>query len=177
MDFIEFDVYELNLKIFDMIDNKWGLIFVGDLKKNNIMTASWMSFGILWNYPIIIVYIRPTRYTYNLMEKNDLFSVSFFNDNYNDKLKFCGTKSGRNINKIEACNFNLINKEIIFEKNISINFPIIEESDIVFICQKIYFQDLNKNNFLIPEIDNNYNNDYHRFYIGKILSVLEKSNN
>jgi len=63
MDFKEINIYDLDLKLFDLIDNKWGLIFVGDLKENNIMTASWMSFGILWNYPVVNIYIRPTRYT------------------------------------------------------------------------------------------------------------------
>jgi|YNPMSStandDraft_1061717.scaffolds.fasta_scaffold06205_6 flavin reductase (DIM6/NTAB) family NADH-FMN oxidoreductase RutF len=174
MDFKEINIYDLDLKLFDLIDNKWGLIFVGDLKENNIMTASWMSFGILWNYPVVNIYIRPTRYTYNLIEKNDFFSVSFFNDNYNDKLKFCGTKSGRNINKVKECDFNLILKDFFIDRNKSFKFPIIKEAEIIFICQKIYFQDIDKNNFLIPEINKNYNNDYHRCYIGKILTVFKK---
>lgn len=182
-DFEEINIYNFSFNLFDYIDNKWALIVVGNEKENNCMTVSWLSFGILWNYPIVNIYVRPTRFTYQLLEKFDAFSVSFFNEKYRDKLEYCGTRSGRNENKIEKCNFNLNyfsfqGQNDNFLNNSGLNeyakIPYIYESEIVFLCKKIYYQDLDNKNFLIKEIESNYNkNDYHRLYIGKILKLLK----
>ncbi|MCX8058236.1 MAG: flavin reductase [Spirochaetes bacterium] len=173
--FKEINFYDFSFKVFDYIDNKWALIVVGNEKNNNCMTASWLSLGILWNYPIVNVFIRPTRYTYTIFEKSNFFSVSFFDDNFKDKLEYCGMKSGRLENKFDKCKFNLnfysVEDKLNFVKNIRI--PFVEESKILFLCEKIYFQDLDNKNFLDSEIEKHYNNnDYHRMYVGRILKIF-----
>jgi hypothetical protein len=54
---------------------------------------------------------------------------------------------------------------------------IFREARLVLECRKIYQDDLKKKNFLVPEIARkNYpRNDFHRFYMGEIVNVLQKS--
>jgi hypothetical protein len=49
------------------------------------------------------------------------------------------------------------------------------EARLVYTCRKIYFQDITPDNFLDPSIDKNYpDKDYHRMYIGEIISCMKE---
>ena len=67
-----------------------------------MMTASWGGFGVFWHKNICFCVIRPTRYTYAFMEKAGYFTLNFFEKKYKKILNFCGTKSGRDVNKMDA---------------------------------------------------------------------------
>lgn len=127
------------------------------------MTASWGGVGHLWNKDVAFIFIRPQRYTYDFVEQNQFFSLSFFDEKYRDVLKLCGRNSGRDINKM-----NLEITPVVEDKNIYY-----KEANIVMLCKKIYFQDLDKNNFIESFIEKNYpQKDYHRMYIGEIYKTL-----
>jgi len=151
--------------VFHLIGHEWMLITAGTPQKYNMMTASWGGLGILWNKPVAFIFVRPTRYTYEFLNQTNEFSLNFFSEKYRDVLKMCGSKSGRDINKMTE------SKLTPMEKHQTIYFA---ESRVVFLCKKIYFQDLNPANFLSPEIEKNYSaNDYHRMYIGEIIESGE----
>lgn len=151
------------------IANDWLLITAGDTDSFNTMTASWGGFGVLWHKDVATVYIRPQRYTFEFVEKNDSFTLCFFNDSFKDKLKFCGANSGRDVDKTKECNFSPI------KVGNSVGF---EEAALIIVCKKIYFNDLNSENFLCDDIMKNYsNNDFHRMYIGEIQEVYLSENN
>ena len=44
-------------------------------------------------------------------------------------------------------------------------------------CRKLYSDDLKSENFLVPEIAEKHypKNDFHRFYMGEIMNVLQRS--
>jgi flavin reductase (DIM6/NTAB) family NADH-FMN oxidoreductase RutF len=159
---------ELSDNFIDLINNKWMLITAGDTKKFNTMTASWGSIGVLWNKPIAICFIRPTRYTYEFANRSDIFTLSFFPEQHRKILNYCGSKSGRYVDKIEATGL-----EPLITPNEGITF---EQARLCIECRKIYVDDLKPGNFLLPEIDvKNYpKKDYHRIYIGEILNCYTK---
>jgi flavin reductase (DIM6/NTAB) family NADH-FMN oxidoreductase RutF len=64
------------------------------------MTASWGGVGFLWNKPVAFVFIRPERYTYDFVERAERMTLSFFDESYRSVLQFCGTKSGRDHDKV-----------------------------------------------------------------------------
>ena len=68
---------EIKENIISLFDDNWSLITAGDEKGYNTMTASWGGIGELWNKDVCFIFIRPQRYTYEFVEKNDLFTVSF----------------------------------------------------------------------------------------------------
>jgi len=159
---------DINDNPFKALDDDWMLVTAGDLKSYNTMTASWGGFGVLWGKNIAICVIRPGRYTYGFMEKSDTFTLSFFSDKYKKALVFCGSNSGRDFDKARETGLTAVETE-----NGSVYFS---EARLVLECKKIYFDDINPENFLDPEIASHYpEKDYHRMYIGEIVNVLKKS--
>jgi len=165
--FSSINVKKLKENLFHLLDDKWMLITAGSKNNFNMMTASWGAFGILWNKPIAIVFIRHNRYTLNFIEENDLFSLSFFPGKYREILELYGTKSGKEIDKM-----NTPGLTPIFTENNGIYY---EEANLVFICDKIYFSDIT--NEIPMAIKKQYypDNIFHKMFIGKIKSCLKKT--
>ena len=101
--FREITPEQLNESPFCTIGKDWLLITAHDETKEsgaNAMTASWGGLGVLWNKPVATVYVRPQRYTYSLTEKADRFSLCVLPEENRAALKICGTRSGRNTDKL-----------------------------------------------------------------------------
>ena len=159
---------EISANAFKLIGSDWMLITAGSIDSYNTMTASWGGFGVLWAKNICWCVIRPQRYTHDFMEKADSFTLSFFSEEYRAALATCGSKSGRDINKAEVCGITPITGGIP-------QTTAFDEANFILTCKKIYFQDLNPENFLDETIDNNYpQKDYHRMYFGEIKDVSVK---
>jgi len=159
---------EMNDNLFRLIGKNWALITAGDKTDCNTMTASWGSFGILWNKPVVHCFIRPQRYTYTFVENSDTYTLSFFDESYRSQLQLCGTKSGRDIDKIRECGFTTVFADC--------GTPYFDEAQLVFICKKLYWHDIQPERFVDRNMMKHYpDHDYHREYIGEILEVLVKT--
>lgn len=106
----EINVADLKDNFFESIGKEWMLVTAGTTEHFNLMTASWGGIGWLWNKPVAFVFIRPERYTYEFAEASDRLTLSFLGT---DKAareihKVCGNKSGREINKVEACGLEVV---------------------------------------------------------------------
>ena len=86
---------------FDLIGKEWMLVTAGNKEKFNTMTASWGGIGWLWNRPVAFVFIRPERYTHDFIEREGRLTLSFYKEEYRSILQFCGTKSGRDVDKVK----------------------------------------------------------------------------
>src|SRR5699024_11934868 len=100
MMFTRIDPKELNKNVFSLIGDRWMLITAGTREKCNTMTASWGGLGVLWGKPVATVYIRPQRYTMEFVEGSEFFTLAFFGEAYRKALALCGSKSGREIDKV-----------------------------------------------------------------------------
>ena len=98
---------ELDFNVFSAIGDQWMLITAGDKEDCNTMTASWGGLGILWGSPIAIAYIRPQRYTKEFVDREEYFTLSFFGPEYRPQLALCGSKSGRDVDKVAECGFTV----------------------------------------------------------------------
>jgi len=153
--------------IFNLIANDWMLITAGSIDSFNTMTASWGTMGELWNKKISICFIRPTRHTYGFMELAEYFTLSFFDKKYREALKYCGTKSGRDVDKIAHTGLTPVEGES--------GAVFFDEARLVMECRKIYIHDLNPKDFLDANIEKEYpEKDYHRMYIGEIKRCIYK---
>jgi flavin reductase (DIM6/NTAB) family NADH-FMN oxidoreductase RutF len=81
------------------------LLTAGDKDDFNTMTASWGGLGVLWKMPVATTYVRPQRYTFGFMEKNLYYTLSFYPEGFRDKIALCGSKSGRETDKVKECDF------------------------------------------------------------------------
>ncbi|MBM6924469.1 flavin reductase family protein [Pseudoflavonifractor phocaeensis] len=165
--FEKIDPKALDQNVFSLIGDQWMLITAGTEDECNTMTASWGGLGVLWGKPVATVYIRPQRYTLEFVEREDTFTLCFFGEEYRKALALCGSKSGRDIDKVKECGFTVATAE---------GAPYFEEADLVLVCRKAYWQDMDPTHFLDEEIDGKWypQKDYHRIFIGEILEVLRK---
>ena len=149
---------------FKLIGEDWMLITSGDEKNFNTMTASWGGLGVLWNKNVAFSFVRPQRYTFEFMEKSDTFSLCFFDDEYKGSLKICGTKSGRNSDKVKEAGLNSF-----FE----MGTPCFKEAKLILVCKKIYNQFIDPNCIVDESFNKNYEmKDYHKMFIGEIIKCM-----
>ena len=164
--FAEIAAENIELKPFSLINNSWMLITAGCDAGFNTMTASWGGLGTLWNKSVAICVIRPTRYTFEFVESNDLFTLCFFDEQYRDALNLCGTKSGRDIDKVAQTGLTPI-----FEDGTTY----FAQASMVFFCRKLYAQNITPDCFVEKALDSLYaKKDYHKMYVGEIVKVLVK---
>lgn len=162
-DLRKIDPKEINENLFTLIDDDWFLLTAGDIHAFNTMTASWGGMGILWNKPVVFCFVRPQRYTYKFIESNELFTISFFDEKYREALNFCGKATGRQTDKMKATGlkpFSSPGDSVFYE-----------QAKLMLECRKLYFSDILPENFLVESLNSNYpKKDYHRMYIGEIVS-------
>lgn len=164
MSFKEIALSELSFNPFDEISKGWYLITSGDTNNYNTMTASWGTMGVFWSKPVVNSFVRPQRYTFEFMEKNDIFTLSFFDEKYRSSLNYCGSHSGRDVDKAKECNLT----PIAFE-----DATAFEEAELVFVCKKLYSYDIKPEQMIDQTIESFYpTHDYHRCYFGEILKVF-----
>ena len=115
---------------FKKFDKEWALVTAGTKEKFNSMTVSWGTMGTLWSTPVITVFIKPTRYTSEFIQKSDYFTVSFYDKKYKKALGIMGSKSGRDCDKV---------KEAGLTPKFLENGVTFEEASQTFVLKKIYF--------------------------------------
>ncbi len=159
----EINIRQLKDNFVKMISNDWALLTAGTKDDFNTMTVSWGGIGELWGKDVCFVFVRPQRYTYEFMEKNDYFSLSFFGGDYKKELGICGSKSGRDIDKIAETGFT----PVYYENAVGFS-----EAKVNVVLKKLAYQDMKPEGFLDESIMKNYaNNDFHRVYVGEIIKV------
>lgn len=163
------DVKTLSPEVFRVFGTQNALLTAGDRVKCNTMTIGWCQLGCVWNLPTCTVYVRPERYTYQFMESHDYFTVSVFPADRKKDMAFCGTKSGRDVDKVKECGFTVAGA--------ACGAPYFEEAGLVLVCKKAYWQDMDPTHFLDGELDGKWypERDYHRIFIGEIVEVLKKN--
>jgi flavin reductase (DIM6/NTAB) family NADH-FMN oxidoreductase RutF len=151
---------------FKLIGKDWMLITAGTKDAFNTMTGAWGGMGILWERKVSLCVVRPTRYTYEFMEASKVYTLSFLEEQYRDILTYCGTRSGRDVNKVADTGLTPV-----FDRH-AVYFA---EARLVLVCRKLYYQDILPDHILDPAIEEFYPlKDYHRMYVGEITACLER---
>lgn len=165
------DLYGDNFNVFNEIGKKWLLITVYDSenKRFNAMTASWGCAGVLWNKPVCVLFVRPQRHTFKLMNENDCFTANILDEKSRQAYKICGSESGADTDKIKKCGL------VPVELGSGIAF---ESSDRVLCLKKLYVGNLEESNFVDPGLLKNYENgDYHSVFVCEITDMYKKAEN
>lgn len=100
----------------------------------NTMTIGWGMLGIEWGKPIFIAFVRESRFTRHLIEESGEFTVNIpYGDIDNKVLGFCGTKSGRDVDKFTELGLNT-------EEPLVIKTPGIRQLPLTLECKVLYTQ-------------------------------------
>lgn len=135
----------------------------------NTMTIGWGTIGIEWGKPVFVAYVRESRHTRKLLDETGEFTVNIpLKDADRNIISVCGTKSGRDMNKIEALGLNL-------EPGDKVDVPGILELPLTLEC-KVLFRNVQDESRLPEPIRSRFytggnNADYHIAYYGEILGA------
>ena len=166
----EISVSELMLNPMTTIAKEWMLVTAGnDARGYNTMTASWGHLGSIWGHggglPTAMIYLRPQRYTKEFVDREELFTLSVFPEEYKKDLGHLGRVSGRDGDKVAQTQLTPV-----FDGDTTY----FAQAKLVLVCKKLYRGTLTEEGFIDKSIlDEHYpNRDLHDFYIGQILKVL-----
>ncbi|MCS7253817.1 MAG: flavin reductase family protein [Armatimonadota bacterium] len=145
---------------------RYGLLLcsVGSDGKPNVMAIGWMTGGIVWDKPILCVFVRPSRYTYSRLEEVGEFTVNVLPPEFKDAIELCGTVSGKDADKFERTGL----KPVPAQK---VSVPIIEQGIIHYECTVVHKNDI-LCQFLSEEIARYAypSGNFHRVYFGKVVA-------
>ena len=105
--------------------------------KVNSMTIGWGYLGFEWVKPMFVTVVRESRYTCEMLAKNKEFTINVpleATPEMQEILGFCGSMSGRDVDKVEACGLTLIDGE-------EVSVPAIKELPLTLECKVLYEQE------------------------------------
>ncbi|MBR5766927.1 MAG: flavin reductase, partial [Lachnospiraceae bacterium] len=119
----------------------------------------------LWGKPVVTVYVRPNRHTYEYTEANEFFTLNFFTEDYRKALAVMGSKSGRDCDKDAEAGLTAVTagESIAYQ-----------QAKTTLLCRKLYAADLDK--AAIPQeiLDTVYSPEpIHRMYIAEVVEIIE----
>ena len=133
----------------------------------NTMTIGWVTFGVVWQKPIMMVMVRSTRHTFGIIEKAEDFTVTVPAGGMSNELAFCGSKSGRDVDKFKECDLEIVGGHKVVS-------PIIKTAGYHYECKIVYKSAMNPA-FLSKNYDTSLypQKDYHTLYFGEIVACYE----
>jgi flavin reductase (DIM6/NTAB) family NADH-FMN oxidoreductase RutF len=133
----------------------------------NTMTIGWATIGFIWQKPIMMVAVRSSRHTFGIIEAAEDFTVTIPEKDMAKEIAFCGSKSGRDLDKFKKCNLEISSGQKVVS-------PIIKTPGHHYECKIVY-----KSAMAPAYLDKNYDRalypqkDYHTLYFGEILACYE----
>ena len=162
--FQRIDPKNIQENVFSLIGDQWMLVTAGTEERCNTMTASWGGLGVLWGAPAATCYIRPQRYTKEFLDREEYFTLTFFDEKYRRALSLCGSKSGRDVDKIKECGFTV--------RTAACGAPYFEQARLVLVCRKRFVQEMDPGRIPQDVKEKWYpQQDYHTMYIGEITEA------
>jgi flavin reductase (DIM6/NTAB) family NADH-FMN oxidoreductase RutF len=134
--------------------------------QSNVMTIGWGTVGVIWGLPVMVVLVRPSRYTYGFVEESGLFTVNVPTPDMKEYVALCGTKSGRDVDKLAQVETSM---------GQTIDCVTLDACSLVYECKVVHHNDVQPE-VLLPAIDSRAyaQGDYHRLYYGQIMGTFAR---
>jgi flavin reductase (DIM6/NTAB) family NADH-FMN oxidoreductase RutF len=155
--------YEDAERTIEKLSSGGLLITTGE--KGNPMTIGWGMVGLIWGRPVFTILVRPSRYSFQLLETLPEFVVNVPTPEMRRAVAVCGSKSGRDIDKIAECGLSLAESE-------HVRVPHIQECPVQYECRLIHKTNVVNGDLATEIVEGSYpEGDFHRIYHGQILGV------
>ncbi len=141
------------------------LVSLGRQGPPNPMALGWGSLGLIWRRPVFTMLLHPARYSHTLVMESGEFTVNVLPPGMEKAVLYCGSVSGRDVNKLEAQGLNAFSSS-------RIQTPLIQEGVIHFECRVVYKSDLARSELALPVLDEIYGGkkELHRIFCGEIVA-------
>jgi flavin reductase (DIM6/NTAB) family NADH-FMN oxidoreductase RutF len=128
------------------------------------MTIGWATVGVVWGEPVMVVLVRPSRYTYGFIEESQVFTVNVPTPDMTKYVALCGAKSGRDVDKLAQVETSMGQR---------VSCVTLDACPIVYECQVVHWNDVQPDT-LLASIDRKAyaQGDYHRLYYGRIMGTF-----
>lgn len=132
----------------------------------NPMTIGWGLGGTCWGRSVFLVLVRPSRYTHGLIEKSGEFTVSVPAGGLERELAVCGTKSGRDMDKIAELGLTIAQGTVV-------SVPTLDVPGVHYECRVLAKTDLVPDGLLNAEVRAKHypSGDLHTLYFGEVLAI------
>ncbi len=163
----EVNVWDYAGLIMKQIDKGILLTTAADGEQNT-MIIGWGHIGVLWGKPTFCAYVRESRHTKALLDKNGEFTVNIPLGAVDKNIvSVCGSKSGRDMDKIMQLGLET-------EPGLTVNVPGIRQLPLTLECKVLYRQPQDPTAIDSACLQRYYtegthnDGDYHTAYIGQI---------
>jgi flavin reductase (DIM6/NTAB) family NADH-FMN oxidoreductase RutF len=133
----------------------------------NTMTIGWAAFGFVWRKPIMMVAVRSSRHTFGIIEAAGDFTVTVPTKDMQKEIAYCGSHSGRTIDKFKECNLQTADSRQVAS-------PVINTPGRHYECKIVYKSAMDPAH-LSKDYDSSLypQKDYHTLYFGEIKACYE----
>jgi flavin reductase (DIM6/NTAB) family NADH-FMN oxidoreductase RutF len=137
--------------------------------KINVMTIGWGEVGVLWSKPFFIAFIRKSRYTYELIEQSGDFTVNVPPKGFEKIIDFCGSKTGRKVDKIKKLGLKVQPSKAVMS-------PTLSDCLVTLEC-KVMFEKRMAKRDVPSNIKKRFykNDDYHTCYFSEIVNITSRN--
>ena len=159
------DLWEYAGKILEQVGTA-ALVTAKADGEVNTMTIGWGTLGVEWGKPIFTVFVRQSRHTKKLLDATGEFTVNIPLEPIDKKIiGYCGSKSGREVDKIKELGLTLEEPEVI-------SVPGIRQLPLTLECKVLYQQTQEAAKLPHAIVDRYYPEPYddHTVYYGEIVS-------
>ena len=129
-----------------MYPNPAVMVSCSNGKKDNIITLAWVG-TVCSDPPMVSISIRPSRYSHDIISSSKEFVINIPDEEMVEYCDFCGTNSGKNIDKFDELGLTK-------EKGSIVNSPIIKECPINIECRVKEIIPLGTHDMFIGEVVN-----------------------
>jgi flavin reductase (DIM6/NTAB) family NADH-FMN oxidoreductase RutF len=170
--FKEISPEEIGDNVFALVGEVYPVITAGTADHYNSMTASGGGLGILFRKPTTWCILRNDRYTLEIIEREQTYTLSYFPDEYKEQVIFLGSRSGRDSEKmkeVELTNIQTPSGNMSFK-----------EARLILECKLTQVTTPDPNDFYTQEAKdyieeaNKEGNHHRKFVFGEITHVWTK---
>jgi flavin reductase (DIM6/NTAB) family NADH-FMN oxidoreductase RutF len=134
--------------------------------QSNVMTIGWATVGVIWGLPVMVVLVRPSRYTYQFIEDSKVFTVNVPTPEMKGYVSLCGTRSGRDVDKLAQVSTSVGQR---------VNSVVLDACPLIYECQVVHWNDVEPPNLAPGVLARAYKQgDFHRLYYGQIVGTFAR---
>jgi flavin reductase (DIM6/NTAB) family NADH-FMN oxidoreductase RutF len=159
---------ELAVRSYHAWRRQWFLLAAGDFPSDsyNCMTVAWGALGSMWDRPLAMVAVKPSRHTFAFLERYPSFTLCHFPPTGRKTLLYLGSSSGRDVDKITESGLTPV-------ASTRVGAPSFAEADLVLECELAYADDYEPEHFRRDAPRGSSRSEHsHRLFFGEIVAVF-----
>lgn len=170
--FNEISPEEMHDNVFTLVGKDFTVITAGKEEHFNSMLGSGGGLGLLFMKPTTWCILRADRYTLEIIQKEQTYTMSYFPHEYKEQILFLGSKSGRDSEKmkeVELTSIQTPSGDMSFK-----------EARLIIECKLTALTTANPDDFYTQETKDYINeaykeaNQYRKLVFGEITHVWVK---